>query len=160
MSAVEDPLDRQLVALLQEDGRASFAHLSRALGLSESAVRQRVSRLIEGNALRVIGVANPTAFGHSEYAMVGVRVAPGVLPARACAALIEREEVTYVSRCGGRYDLLIELICVGRARLTELLDELFYSNPHFALVEAMPGLSILKYDFKWSARGLLPPDAA
>ncbi|WP_153398112.1 Lrp/AsnC family transcriptional regulator [Ornithinicoccus halotolerans] len=42
-----ETLDRQIVALLTEDGRMSFADLGRRVGLSTSAVHQRVKRLEE-----------------------------------------------------------------------------------------------------------------
>jgi Lrp/AsnC family leucine-responsive transcriptional regulator len=43
---VED-LDRRIVELLTEDGRISYTDLGRALGMSTSAVHQRVRRLEE-----------------------------------------------------------------------------------------------------------------
>ena len=47
---VED-VDRKLVALLQKDGRMSFTDLGKAVGLSTSAVHQRVRRLEERGVL-------------------------------------------------------------------------------------------------------------
>ena len=41
------PLDRHIVQVLAEDGRISFADLGRQVGLSSSAVHQRVKRLEE-----------------------------------------------------------------------------------------------------------------
>lgn len=43
--AVEDQIDRQIVTLLAHDGRMSYADLGREVGLSTSAVHQRVRRL-------------------------------------------------------------------------------------------------------------------
>ncbi|HLS44873.1 MAG TPA: Lrp/AsnC family transcriptional regulator [Ornithinicoccus sp.] len=42
-----EAVDRQIVGLLAADGRMSFADLGRAVGLSTSAVHQRVKRLEE-----------------------------------------------------------------------------------------------------------------
>jgi Lrp/AsnC family leucine-responsive transcriptional regulator len=42
-----EPLDRHIVSLLAQDGRMSFADLGRQVGLSTSAVHQRVKRLEE-----------------------------------------------------------------------------------------------------------------
>ena len=69
LSGVED-LDRKIVEQLSSDGRMSYTDLGRALGMSTSAVHQRVRRLenrgvIKGYTARVdhaaIGVAM-TAF--------------------------------------------------------------------------------------------------
>lgn len=48
---VED-VDRKLVDLLRQDGRMSFTDLGKAVGLSTSAVHQRVRRLEERGAIR------------------------------------------------------------------------------------------------------------
>lgn len=42
-----EPLDRHIVQVLAQDGRISFADLGRQVGLSTSAVHQRVKRLEE-----------------------------------------------------------------------------------------------------------------
>ena len=42
-----EPLDRHIVQVLAQDGRISFADLGRRVGLSTSAVHQRVKRLEE-----------------------------------------------------------------------------------------------------------------
>jgi Lrp/AsnC family leucine-responsive transcriptional regulator len=48
---VED-LDRRIVALLRTDGRMSYTDLGKAMGLSTSAVHQRVRRLEERGVLK------------------------------------------------------------------------------------------------------------
>jgi len=40
-----DAIDRQLIALLQDNARLSTVHLAKAVGLSRSAVQERVQRL-------------------------------------------------------------------------------------------------------------------
>ena len=44
---VVDDLDNQIVEILKKDGRASNAHIARALGVSEGTVRRRLRMLIE-----------------------------------------------------------------------------------------------------------------
>lgn len=44
---IMEPLDRHIVQVLAQDGRISFADLGRQVGLSTSAVHQRVKRLEE-----------------------------------------------------------------------------------------------------------------
>ena len=45
--SVLEPLDRHIVQVMAEEGRISFADLGRRVGLSTSAVHQRVKRLEE-----------------------------------------------------------------------------------------------------------------
>ncbi|GAA1573077.1 Lrp/AsnC family transcriptional regulator [Actinomadura kijaniata] len=47
-----EEIDRQIMALLAEDGRMSFTDLAKETGLSVSAVHQRVRRLQKRGAIR------------------------------------------------------------------------------------------------------------
>ena len=47
-----EPLDRHIVTVLAQDGRISFADLGRQVGLSTSAVHQRVKRLEERGIIK------------------------------------------------------------------------------------------------------------
>lgn len=47
-----EEIDRQIVALLAQDGRMSYTDLGKATGLSTSAVHQRVRRLEQRGVLR------------------------------------------------------------------------------------------------------------
>lgn len=53
-----DDLDWRLLEALQADGRASYADLGRMVGLSPSAVTERVRRLEEAGAIPEIGEAH------------------------------------------------------------------------------------------------------
>jgi DNA-binding Lrp family transcriptional regulator len=46
-----DSLDRQLIALLREDGRASVSHLAQRLQISRGTVQGRIDRLIESGVI-------------------------------------------------------------------------------------------------------------
>ncbi|GAB3082068.1 MULTISPECIES: Lrp/AsnC family transcriptional regulator [unclassified Phycicoccus] len=47
-----EDLDRRIVALLRSDGRMSYTDLGKAMGLSTSAVHQRVRRLEERGVIK------------------------------------------------------------------------------------------------------------
>ncbi|HTG46737.1 MAG TPA: Lrp/AsnC family transcriptional regulator [Actinomycetota bacterium] len=47
-----DERDRQIVAALQEDARATFAQVGQRVGLSASAVHDRVRKLEQGGVIR------------------------------------------------------------------------------------------------------------
>jgi Lrp/AsnC family leucine-responsive transcriptional regulator len=50
--AIVEDVDRALVSLLRKDGRMSYTDLGKAVGLSTSAVHQRVRRLEERGVVR------------------------------------------------------------------------------------------------------------
>jgi len=71
-----DLVDRQLIDALRNDGRASYAELARLVGLSSSAVHERVGKLEAAGVITAYrAVVAPRAIGVGVTALVGI--APG-----------------------------------------------------------------------------------
>ena len=68
-----DLLDRQLLGALRADGRASYAELARIVGLSSSAVHERVAKLeASGVITGYRAVVVPSAVGLGVTALIGL----------------------------------------------------------------------------------------
>ena len=115
-----DRLDQQIVARLQEDGRAGYREMARELGVSEGTIRGRVKRLLDSDLIRIVAVANPFRFGYDVVASVFMRVAPGELQ-RVIDAVVTWPEVLWAASCTGRADLYIHVVCREHEDLWELL---------------------------------------
>ena len=73
MHLMLDAIDSKAVAALQTDGRASWADLGTALGLSAPAAAERVRKLIDGGIIRgVTAVLDPETAGFPVLAFVAV----------------------------------------------------------------------------------------
>lgn len=71
-----DQVDRQLIDALRADGRASYAELARLVGLSSSAVHERVGKLESSGVITAYrAVVTPGSIGVGVTALVGI--APG-----------------------------------------------------------------------------------
>jgi Lrp/AsnC family leucine-responsive transcriptional regulator len=69
-----DAIDLKIVRELAEDARASYAELGRKVGLSPSAVAERVRRLEQEKIIRGYHVVlNEKAFGHGVIAFIRLR---------------------------------------------------------------------------------------
>jgi Lrp/AsnC family transcriptional regulator for asnA, asnC and gidA len=116
-----DDVDRHLLRMLQVDGRASYATMAPAVGLSAPAVRLRVQRLVDGGVLQVVGVTDPIALGFPTMAMVGVQTRGDV---RAVAdAVGALENVVYLVLTSGEHDLLVEVVCRSSEELFEVVND-------------------------------------
>jgi Lrp/AsnC family leucine-responsive transcriptional regulator len=76
--ATLDPTDWRILAVLQRDGRASFAELAREVSMSASAVTERVRRLEESGV--IVGyraVVSPELVGLTIMAFVRLRYPTG-----------------------------------------------------------------------------------
>lgn len=68
-----DALDRQLIDALRIDGRASYAELARTVGLSSSAVHERVAKLESSGVISGYrAIVAPSAVGLGVTALVGI----------------------------------------------------------------------------------------
>jgi DNA-binding Lrp family transcriptional regulator len=104
-----DETDMQLIQLLREDGRRTYAELAQAVATSESMVRRRVSALVEQGALNFATLVAPRALGFEIEAFVLLRVNLGELE-QIAAELAARREVRYLSATSGFGDLACEVI--------------------------------------------------
>jgi len=142
-----DTTDRTLIALLQQDGRASFTALAKAVGLSEGAVRQRVQRLLRDDLMQIVAVTDPANVDLTRQAMVGVSVNGD--PREVAERLAALPNVHYVVLCAGRYDLLAELVCRDDDHLLEVLGEEVRTIPGVTGTELFVYLKLAKQNYSW-----------
>lgn len=152
-----DELDKAIIAELQEDGRRPYADVGRAVGLSESAVRQRVGQLRNRGALQIVAVTDPLALGLRLIAMIAIR-ASGDVEAIA-EALASIPSVEYVVITAGGFDIVAEAVCENEAELLELLNKRVRAIPGVATTESFIYLKIQKQEYSWgrTSKGGRPP---
>jgi Lrp/AsnC family transcriptional regulator for asnA, asnC and gidA len=118
-----DEVDRRILAELNADGRVPFLRVARTLGVSESLVRQRVTRMLESGAVRVLAITNPRSMGFATVAWIGIVASGGVPLGDLAGRVAALPSIAYVAICAGQFDIFAEAICVDRADLLRVLDE-------------------------------------
>jgi Lrp/AsnC family transcriptional regulator for asnA, asnC and gidA len=146
---VLDDTDKAIIEQLQGDGRAPYTKLGAAVGLSEAAVRQRVSRLIDSGVIQVVAVTNPLLVGRRRVAMIGVRTQGPTSP--VSAALQELDEVAYLVVTAGSFDILCEVVVADDAHLLEVVNTIRALTGVVA-TETFMYLSLEKQTYEWGAR--------
>ena len=119
-----DPLDRQLLALLQANARESTAALARRLGVARTTVLSRLARLErDGVVLGYTARLAPGEADRSVQAYVGIVTDPkkARLVTQRLASLPELRQLCSVS---GEFDYIALLRADTTARLDALLDEI------------------------------------
>lgn len=137
-----DDVSRAIIAELQQDGRRPYAAIGKSVGLSETAVRQRVHRLLESGAVQVVAVTDPARVGLNRQAMIGVR-SDGDVQGLA-DALAEIPEVAYVVITAGTFDVLAEVVCENDDKLLEILNDRIRCLPGVIATETFVYLRIRK----------------
>lgn len=143
-----DAVDKQIVAILQADGRRSYSSIAKQVGVSEGTARSRVQRLMESELLQVVGIADPLRLGFGTMAMIGIRTEPG----RAndvCRSLVDIPETSYVVMSTGRFDVFAELVCRDLDTLRSLLTEQIQTIDGITSAESFVLLEIHKLAYGW-----------
>jgi Lrp/AsnC family transcriptional regulator for asnA, asnC and gidA len=142
-----DDIDRAILRELQLDGRIPYADLGPAVGLSPSAARQRLQRLLDSKAVQVVGVTDPMAMGGSAMALLGIEVDGD---ARAIAdELARHEEVIYAVLTSGTFDLFAEVVCRRPAELLDFINDVVRPIDGVGRVENFLYFSIHTHRFLW-----------
>lgn len=117
-----DDTDRQLIALLRKDARASIATLAAKLGVSRGTVTNRLRKLEDEHVIVGYGVRlRPDAEPNQIRAWMGV-VIEGNQTRAVMASLLGEPGVEALHDTNGRWDLLAELRAASNAELSAVLE--------------------------------------
>ncbi|GAA4283927.1 Lrp/AsnC family transcriptional regulator [Brevibacterium daeguense] len=145
-----DEKSKAIIEQLQHDGRQSYSAIGQAVGLSEAAVRQRVSRLLDSGVMQIVAVTDPMQLGFARQALIGIRIDGDVVA--AAEAIGEFGEVDYLVITAGSFDIIAEVICESDADLFELINDRLRRVPGVSTTETFMYLSLHKQKYNWGTR--------
>ena len=128
-----DGVDNAILDLLQQDGRMSNREVGRALGISEGMVRQRLKKLVQGNAMRLGLVSDIHASGMGATVVLCIKTLP-VHARQVAQTLAQLEACKFVALTLGRFDILAYLVGPTRHDLSAMIDHTISSLPGIILV--------------------------
>jgi len=120
-----DDLDRQILALLVEDGRRTYDDIGRRVNLSAPSVKRRVDRLRESGALEgFTAVVDHGAMGWNTEALVQLFFQPGTQLGEVARVLREHPEVVEAWSVTGDPDAIARVRTSDNAALERLITDL------------------------------------
>lgn len=120
-----DPVDRQILSLLIEDGRRTYDEIAGRVLLSAPSVKRRVDRLLARGALQgFTALVDPVAMGWGTEALVELFYAPGTTLDRVAASLQSHPEVVEAWSVTGEADCIARVRTVDNADLERLIMDL------------------------------------
>lgn len=152
-----DGVDRRIIAALRSRGRATFAELGRQVGLSASAVHERVGKLEQAGVItgyhavvdaRAVGLGvtaligiQPTDTGDDDVIAAGLAALDEVESCYAVAgdeAFVVKVRVATVDELEQSLGRLRRIDGVARTRTTVVLSTRFEGRPHTPGVTDVP----------------------
>lgn len=137
-----DDTDKQIIKVLNQDGRAPLHEVSSELDISESQVRNRIKRMIDSKAMRILAIINPMSLKHKAVAWVAIRVREGKTVRELAEQVSEIPNVSYIAICMGKYDVFAEMACASNDELLNVIDRSVRMLPNAGRVEVFPYLDL------------------
>jgi len=120
-----DPLDEAILAILSEDGRASYATIGHRVALSAPAVKRRVDRLVARGVIDAFTVRlDPETLGWGTEAYVEVHCAEQTSPARMREAFEAYPEIVSASSVTGDADAVVQVRAHDMRHLEEIVERI------------------------------------
>jgi Lrp/AsnC family leucine-responsive transcriptional regulator len=116
-----DPIDYQILDLLQRDARTTQVEIAEAVGLSQPSVAERIRKLDQGGAvLGYVARLDPRRMGNDIRAFIGVRISHPRHHDAFTRRIQQIGEVQECHRVAGLDSYLLKVV----SRNTETLDHL------------------------------------
>jgi DNA-binding Lrp family transcriptional regulator len=127
--------DRDLIRILQSDGRKSYTRIARELSKTEKQVRRRVSELRDDGVIKITTIATPKLMGYEVLCMVGVTIDPSCGISQTTSQLATVTGAFYVASVTGRYNAIAEISAPNMERLLQILDDEISAIPGILAIE-------------------------
>jgi Lrp/AsnC family transcriptional regulator, leucine-responsive regulatory protein len=117
-----DAIDRRLIALLQDNARLSLVALAKAVGLSRSAVQERLQRLERADVIDKYTVRLGVAGQRTVQAWFLLSHADGFSCEDVMPALVDMPEVVLCHSVAGDVDLMVLVQTDSSVELAKLRE--------------------------------------
>ncbi|WP_199617631.1 Lrp/AsnC family transcriptional regulator [Paenibacillus alkalitolerans] len=134
-NSIIDEIDRQIIAILNKNGRISYTDLAQEIGLSRVAVQNRINALMENGVIeRFTAVINPEKIGITVSAFFNIDVEPKHL-IQVADQLAEEPYVTSLYHMTGPSKLHMHGLFVNNREMEQFLKEKIYPLPGVTSVD-------------------------
>lgn len=124
-----DAIDREILAILQTDGRLSGADIGRQVNLSQPAVSARIQRLERSGVITGYqAIVDPARIGLNIHAAVRIRTLHARIP-EALELFAGLPEITATYRLTGEDCFLLDVHTPDAGRLEQVVDAIGRLGP-------------------------------
>ena len=120
-----DAIDKQIIYMLMDNSKTSLAHISSKVGISTTAVHQRIKKLEQAGVIEnSISFLNPRKIGYKVVSYIGVFLDQPSYYHDAVKALKEVNEVVEAHYTTGNYTIFLKVLCKDNDHLMLILSKL------------------------------------
>lgn len=120
-----DSVDKEIIYMLMDNAKTSLAHISKNVGISTTAVHQRIKKLEQAGVIEnSISFLNPRKIGYKVVSYIGVFLDQPSYYHDAVKALKDVNEVVEAHYTTGNYTIFLKVLCRDNDHLMEILNKL------------------------------------
>jgi len=124
-----DDYDKKILLELNNDGRQSLADLSKKVGLSRDAIRNRIQKFIDKKViLSFKPVLNPPAMGFPiiNYVFISLKNPNAEQEMKFIKYMKAQKNITYIASLIGKWDFIIDVIAENPGHFNDIMKRLRY----------------------------------
>jgi DNA-binding Lrp family transcriptional regulator len=154
-----DELDMMLAKELELDARQSNVILAEKLNTSQTTVKRRLQRLLDGGVITFATIVTMPLRLQLIGANIGLNVVPGKV-GEVAKHLRTYKSIQRIIMTTGRYDMILSITCKGFQGLIDFLDGDLRYVPHLVAAEKIVVIETTKMSWKFlndNTRGFQQP---
>jgi Lrp/AsnC family leucine-responsive transcriptional regulator len=117
-----DEIDKQILRILKDDGRAGYSDIGNRIGLSEGAVRKRVKTLIDSGVIRKFTTKMGVTEGAEAITLLATN--PSYPTQEVSAKIREIPNVETLYEVTGEYDIVVVISGMSVAEVNECIERI------------------------------------
>jgi Lrp/AsnC family transcriptional regulator of lysine biosynthesis len=117
-----DDIDRRIIQILKDNGRAGYSDIGKQIGLTEGAVRKRVKVLTDSSVIRKFTVKVGVAEGAEAITLLAT--APSCPTQEVSNKIREISNVETLYEVTGEYDIVVVISGVNVAEVNECVEKI------------------------------------
>lgn len=117
-----DEIDREIIQILEENGRTPNNEIASRVDVSEGTIRNRILRLLKSGFMRIRALVNPSCITEKQCIYLGIKIAINKDTIKTAEAIIKLPDVKSAAIVTGRFDLLVEIF-IAPHRLIHFLSQ-------------------------------------
>ncbi len=122
---IMDETDKNIIELLQQDGRMDDVEIARKIGISHDTVKRRRKKLEEASYIKIQANINPHKLGYIHVFFLGITLAPGTDVRKIAEKLVARKESFFVAlSLGPTHSIVAACLARDQIILNKLVEEL------------------------------------
>jgi Lrp/AsnC family transcriptional regulator for asnA, asnC and gidA len=143
-----DPVDCQMIRLLQKDGRISNTEIAKNIGISEATVRTRLNRLIEEEYIQIVAVSDPIKLGFDIVGNIRIHVEIKKMD-KIIKELRKLKPLWFIVQTTGGTGIDTEFVVKSLDELNELIFEKINKIDGIIKTETSLFLKYIKRQYDW-----------